>query len=175
MAGTRIIEQWFKGYFGRPNSEFERLMDERLLELERTLGEWYQALRFGNIPGGYMMLQWKSLESPTATFNEDAVVLPPVTTAGEGAFEMRPIAVGAACSGDVTFNLVDPEGNDILVADAQAAPFYSTNFRRDFAVEKIVSPPGSPTPAIVLNIRAVADSSRLSVNMIVKGVSQVEP
>ena len=174
MAGTRIIEQWFKGFMGRPGTAYEKKLEARLEELERIQGEWYQALRFGNVPGAYMMLQWRGRVPPIVGIN-DALVIPPTGTAGRGAFEMRPIFIGAATDGDMTFNLlVEPDGIEILAQDA-AVGFLSDNTRSAFALEKILSLPGAVAPSISLDIRTIDTTGVLSVSMIVKNVSQVEP
>lgn len=176
MSGnTKIIEQWFKGGPSIDRQEdYIKELDGRLYELERILGEWYQSLQFGPIPGAYLHFKFTSFSPPQVGTVNDANVLPP-DIAGGGSFELRPIFVGAAIDGEAEANLLDPDGNDIMVSDFVANPFFATNLREDFATDKIISTPGILTPAISLDIRSFTSGTRMSCNMICKDVSQVEP
>ena len=171
MAGTRIIEQWWS--------------DRGLEELARTIGEWYQALRFGPVPGAYLSIQLSEIQ-PVAVGQQRLAVLP-IPPAGEGTFEMRPIffgihvnaAGGSIVSGNVSLPN-DPPVQNLLAADFNVGPGFpfSTNKREDFAVDKVVVPAGSSFASLALDFTVVtnpANTFAVDVHMIFKEISQVEP
>ena len=176
MAGTRIIEQWWS--------------DRGLEELARTIGEWYQALRFGPIPGAYLNFQLHEIQGDDVTgvnTGLQRVAVLPIPPAGEGTFEMRPIFFGVfvtAVSGSIVSGNIDipndPFGSKLLAADFNAGPGFpfSTNKREDFAVDKVVVPAGSTFASLGLNLTVVTNplnTLAVDTHMIFKEISQVEP
>ena len=121
---TRIIEQWWQG-------DYRNDPEGRVAELERVLGEWYQSLAFGPIPGAYMSWKFTHMDSGgltvAATVPVDSVVLPSVVTAPSQneIYEARPIAIFADAfpfilpageSVDLQFWYLDPNDFPVLTA-----------------------------------------------------------
>ena len=175
MSQTRIIEQWW----------WERGDHE----LDRTLGEWYQALKFGPIPGAYLNFQFSIPGKVNDASVSNQVMLPPVP-AGTGTFEMRPIFFGVFASTPpgqpIAVNVLipnDPPGPfRVLLLDPNALvegsnPF-STNRRVDFNVDKIIVPPGTDFPFLIMRVEedfAGGEASDVEGHLICKEISQVEP
>ena len=184
MAGTRIIEQWFKGHLGTPESEFERTADYRLGELERTLGEWYQALQFGPIPGGYV--SWSlgtepgeelATAFPIPTF-VDEIPLPILPR--EGLFQMRPIYCAVFVDfGTLTAELVDGFDDTTIVAiDTSVSVRYQErkdfypNVPADFNPNKVIR---GDTLLLRFNQVLSLTPRKLHVTLVCKQLAQFEP
>ena len=190
MPGTRIIEQWFKGWLGPTKTEFERLTDQKLAELERTMGEWYQSLKFGPLPGAYldfhMYVHTVGGIAAGVLLPQDVVGLPsdvfPPPTADF--FEGRPLLVSAtlpdsvpADSLDLQIKFVDSSSGNLI--DILAVPLTVSGpgisvaraeKRADFAVEKFVS------QTLVLEVPTIngGNPEKLSVHFMVNQVGSAE-
>ena len=186
--GTRIIEQWFKGWLGKPETERDRLLDQRLGELERTLGEWWQSLKFGPIPGAYLDLPMRVHTVggivPGFILPQDVVGLPSDVADPSQFFEARPLLVTAILPGgfpgdslDLQIKFIDSATGQIfeiltepLTVTGSAINVARAERRRDFAVEKFVS------ETIFLEVPTINSGSpeQLSVHFLVNQVATAE-
>lgn len=185
---TRIIEQWFKGWLGKPENENDRLLDQRLGELERTLGEWWQSLKFGPIPGAYLNLPMRVHTVggivPGFIIPQDVVGLPSDQAEPTQFFEARPLLVSATLPGSVPADSLDLQIKFVdsatgVIFDLLTTPLTVTGpgitvaraeRRRDFAVEKFVS------ETIILEVPTINGGSpeQLSVHFLVNQVATAE-